>query len=128
MSDLWDFPGEETLGVDMVRGVTLFAFQVETQDGRPIGRVDEARYDVGRSFIVVNTAHTLGRQRAVLPAGIIAHVDFHARTILLDRRRDEIAAAPALDGSIGVEAYFELLGAYFLGRDAGRSPQVVASA
>ena len=48
MSDVWTYRSEDWSGVD------LTGYGVEAVDGG-IGKIDEATYDVGSSYIVVDT-------------------------------------------------------------------------
>ncbi len=55
-------------------------FKVEATDG-DIGKVDEATYEVGSSYIVVDTGPWIFGRKVVLPAGMIERID-------LDKKRD----------------------------------------
>jgi hypothetical protein len=52
--DMWDYRTDTETGVDVGRRVDLSGFSVEALDGS-IGKIDEATYDVGSSYIVVDT-------------------------------------------------------------------------
>ena len=46
---------EDQLGYDATSGRDLSGYHVEALDGS-IGKIDEATYEVGKSFIIVDTA------------------------------------------------------------------------
>lgn len=53
-TDLWTYGEADTIGIDMRRDPKVMGFSVEARDGG-IGKIDEATYDVGSSYIVVDT-------------------------------------------------------------------------
>ena len=53
-TDIWTYRESGALGVDGGRGVDVTGYSVEAVDGG-IGKVDEATYDVGSSYLVVDT-------------------------------------------------------------------------
>ena len=53
-ADIWTFRSGTDLGADVTRGVDVTGCGVEALDGS-IGKIDEATYDVGKSYIVVDT-------------------------------------------------------------------------
>ena len=91
-TDLWTFR-DETIGTTDVTG-----FSVEATDGG-IGKVDEATYDVGGSYIVVDTGPWIFGKKVMVPAGVIDHVDLDGETVFVSRTRDEIKNAPEFDES-----------------------------
>jgi hypothetical protein len=68
ITDLWSYR-------DTARSQTtdLVGFQVVATDGA-IGNLDAATYDVGGSYIVVDT----GFWKRMLPAGVIDRIDYDA--------------------------------------------------
>ena len=74
----------------------LAGFDVEAADGS-IGRVDEATYEVGNSYIVVETGPWMSGCKVMLPAGTLARVDRGARKVYVARSRSEIKEAPKFD-------------------------------
>lgn len=74
----------------------LSGMSVEALDGS-IGKVDEATNDVGASYIVVNTGPWVFGRKALLPAGVIAHVDFDTDTVFVKRTKEQIKNAPEYD-------------------------------
>ena len=91
----------------------VLGFDVEATDGS-IGTIEQATYDVGSSYLLVNTGPWIAGGRVMLPAGIVGRVDRHARKIYIRRGKDEIKSAPALDQDTGDgSAYRDRLGQYY---------------
>jgi hypothetical protein len=97
--DIWTYRSDIDLGVDVGRGVDLTGFSVEALDGG-IGKVDEATYDIGSSYIVVDTGPWIFGKKVMLPAGVIDRIDLEAETVWVARTKDEIKAAPEYDDSM----------------------------
>jgi hypothetical protein len=113
-TDLWTYG---TTGAQS--GVDLSGFTVEAIDG-DIGKVDEATYDVGTSYIVVDTGPWIFGKKVMLPAGVLRDVDLDAERVLVNRTKDQIKNAPEFDESrIGDESYRGELGTYYGGGGAG---------
>ena len=55
-------------------------FDVAAADGH-IGKVDEASYDAGRSFLVVDTGFWIFGKKRLIPAGVVERVDPDAETV-----------------------------------------------
>jgi hypothetical protein len=79
-----------------LREVDLTGFKVEATDGS-IGKVDEATYDAGASYVVVDTGPWIFGKKVMLPAGSIQSVDVDDMRVFLDRTKDEIKNAPEFD-------------------------------
>jgi len=100
----------------MTRGLNLVGFEIEATDGG-IGKVDEATYDVGASYVVVDTGPWIFGKKVMLPAGVVQRVDLDTETIFVDRTKDEIKNAPEYDeASQGDDAYRGQLGSYYGGQ------------
>lgn len=95
-ADVWTYRNEIDLGVDVSRGVDLTGFSVEALDGG-IGKIDEATYDIGTSYIVVDTGPWIFGKKVMLPAGVIDRIDAPDETVWVARTKDEIKAAPEYD-------------------------------
>jgi hypothetical protein len=119
-TDPWTYRDVDTLGADMTRGVDVTGFDVEAVDGG-IGKIDEATYDVGASYVVVDTGPWIFGKKVMLPAGVIQRVDLDSQTAFVDRTKDEIKNAPEFDESLyREEPYRTNLGSYYYGeRDTG---------
>lgn len=91
--EIWTYRAHEN-----VEDLDLTGFEVEAIDG-PVGKVTEASYELGASWLVVNTGLPVLGKKVLLPAGIIERIDPEERKIFVDRTRDEIKAAPEHDPS-----------------------------
>jgi hypothetical protein len=114
-TDPWTYADAGMLGVDVTRGVDLTGFGVEAADGG-IGKVDEATYDVGSSYMVVDTGPWIFGKKVLLPAGIIERVDLDTQTVYVNRTKDEIKSSPEFDeATYRDESYRERVGDYYGG-------------
>jgi hypothetical protein len=91
MTDIWSYR-------DSARSQTtdLTGFQVVATDGA-IGRVDAATYDVGASYLVVDTGFWIFGKKRMLPAGVIERIDYDDRKVYVDLTKDQIREAPDYD-------------------------------
>jgi hypothetical protein len=119
-TDPWTYRDVDNLGVDMSRGVELTGFEVEALDGG-IGKIDEATYDVGASYVVVDTGPWIFGKKVMLPAAVIQRMDLDSQMVFVDRTKDEIKNAPEFDESLyREESYRTSLGSYYYrDRDTG---------
>jgi len=78
--------------------VDLVGFDVEATDG-DIGKVDEATYDAGSSYVVVDTGPWILGHKVMLPAGAVNRVDRSARKVYVPLTKEEIKNAPEFDKS-----------------------------
>ena len=90
-AELWTFSTEPTMG-----DVDLTGFKVEAVDGS-IGKIDEATYDVGGSYLIVDTGPWIFGKKVMLPAGVVQRVDPESETVFVNRNKDEIKNAPEFD-------------------------------
>jgi hypothetical protein len=112
-TDAWTYRDVDTIGVDMTGGVDLVGFEVEAIDGG-IGKIDEATYDVGSSYLVVDTGPWIFGKKVMLPAAVIERVDLDTETAFVDRTKDEIKDSPEFDEDMyRDEAYRTRLGSYY---------------
>ena len=65
--DMYTYRDAGALGLSA--GVEIAGYSVEAIDGG-IGKVDEATYDVGSSYIVVDTGPWIFGKKVLLPAGV----------------------------------------------------------
>jgi hypothetical protein len=111
--DIWTYRESNALGADVSRGVDLTGFGVEAIDGS-IGKVDEATYDVGGSYIVVDTGPWIFGKKVMLPAGVIRDVHDDEEKVFVNRTKDQIKNAPEFDDSmIDDEGYRGQLSSYY---------------
>ena len=85
---------------------------MEARDGS-IGKVDKATYDVGSSYLVVDTGPWIFGHKVILPAGVISSIDTASEKVHVDRTKDEIKAAPHLDDADFEGPRRDELGAYY---------------
>jgi hypothetical protein len=113
-TDIWSYRVRpETATGEVGARFDLAGFEVEALDGS-IGKIDDATYDVGASYIVVDTGPWIFGKKVMLPAGVIADVDGNEEKVFVNRTKDEIKSAPEFDDSmIGDEAYRSTLGSYY---------------
>ena len=78
----------------------FIGYGVEALDGS-IGKVDEATYDAGSAYIVVDTGPWIFGKKVMLPAGTIQRVDHEDEKILVSRTKDQIKNAPEFEEGIG---------------------------
>jgi hypothetical protein len=114
-TDPWTYRDVDTLGVDVSRGVDFVGFDIEATDGG-IGKIDEATYDVGGSYVIVDTGPWIFGKKVMLPAGVIKRVDLDAQTVYVDRTKDEIKSSPEFDTDMyREESYRTRVGSYYYG-------------
>ena len=90
--DLWTYHDQSS----WTRGTDITGFKVEALDGS-IGSVDEATYEAGSSYIVVDTGPWIFGKKVMLPAGVIQRVDIDQSTVWVDRTKDQIEKSPEFD-------------------------------
>ena len=108
--DMWTFTTDTTIA-----GTDLTGYKVEATDG-DIGKIDEATYEAGSSFLVVDTGPWIFGKKVMLPAGTIQSVDPDTETVFVSRTKDEIKNAPEYDETRASDpGYRDELGAYYGG-------------
>ena len=111
--DVWTY-SETVLGPD-VNKTDIVGYGVEAFDGS-IGKVDEATFDAGSAFIVVDTGPWIFGKKVVLPVGLVERISFEERRLLVSRSKDEIKNAPDFDEEHADDPrYGEELRAYYGG-------------
>jgi hypothetical protein len=106
---VWTFRVESRLG-----DIDLTGFSIEATDGH-IGKVDEATYETGGSYLIVDTGPWIFGKKVMLPAGIVERIDTDSKTVFVNRTKDEIKAAPDFDKKTARddEEYRGRLGRYY---------------
>jgi hypothetical protein len=113
-TDLWTYRDYESWA-----GVDLTGFDVKATDGE-IGSIDEATYEVGSSYLVVDTGPWIFGKKVMLPAGVIDRVDAADRRVFVNRTKDQIHNAPKFDeATYRDETYRIGLADYYGQRGAG---------
>ena len=106
-TDVWSFRTEPTIG-----DVDLTGFSVEAADGG-IGKIDEATYEAGSSYLIVDTGPWIFGKKVMLPAGVVQRVDPESETVFVNRTKDEIKNAPEFDDTTADADYRSRLGEYY---------------
>jgi hypothetical protein len=97
----------------MDSNVDFTGFEVEATDGS-IGKVDEATYDTGRSYLVVDTGPWIFGKKVMLPAGVVRSIDATEEKVFVNRTKDDIKNSPEFDESLlSDESYRSRLGSYY---------------
>jgi hypothetical protein len=107
--DLWTYSTRPTTDQDVA------GFDVVATDGE-IGKIDEATYDVGSSYIVVDTGPWIFGRKVVLPAGVIERIDLDDRKVEARLTKDQIKNSPEFDPDTEdyrSDAYRQRLGTYY---------------
>ena len=110
--DVWTYPSQSTSGLTDT-SIDLTGYDVEALDGS-IGKIDEATYETGRSFIVVDTGPWIFGKKVMLPAGVIRSIDETEEKVFVNRTKDQIKNSPEFDDSLlEDETYRTELGSYY---------------
>ena len=112
-NDVWTYRNEDQLGYDATSGRDLSGYHVEALDGS-IGKIDEATYEVGKSFIIVDTGPWIFGRKVMLPAGVIDRVDESDEKVWVYRTKEQIKDSPEYDVSkISDAGYHNEVGGYY---------------
>jgi hypothetical protein len=108
-NNIWTYPSNT-----MKQPLDIQSFDVGATDG-DIGKIDEATYDVGSSYIVVDTGPWILGRKVLLPAGVIERIDLDKRKVDVRLTKDQIKNAPEFDADNAYrdEAYRERVGTYY---------------
>ena len=110
--DIWTYREESGLASGLEDN-DLVGFGVEAVDGS-IGKIDDATYEAGSSYIVVDTGPWIFGQKVILPAGVISSVDYENETVSVNRTKDQIKEAPPFEESTYRDpGYHDELGTYY---------------
>jgi hypothetical protein len=114
MLDIWAYRDRSDLGSNVVdTHADISGFGVEAVDGS-IGKVDEATYDVGSSYIVVDTGPWIFGKKVMLPAGVVRGIDETDEKVFVNRTKEQIKNAPEYDDSLAADdTYRQGLGSYY---------------
>ncbi len=108
MTDIWTYRDYGSQGDADITG-----FKVEAIDGE-IGPIDEATWDVGASYLIVDTGPWIFGKKVMLPAGVIDRIDVDDQRVFVHRTKDEIKNAPEFDeGRYKDEMYRTDVGTYY---------------
>jgi len=108
MPDMWsyrDVPPAQTMD--------LVGYEVVATDGS-LGKIDAATYEVGHSFIVVDTGFWIFGKKRTLPAGVLNRIDHDQRKVFVNLTKDQIREAPDFEAGLERdEAYRKDVGNYY---------------
>jgi hypothetical protein len=111
--DVWTFQVSETGASPLETRPDLTDYHVEALDGS-IGKVDEATYDVGGSYLIVDTGPWIFGKKVMLPAGVLRQIDESEERVYVNRTKEQIKDAPEFDDAlISDKAYRSQLGSYY---------------
>jgi hypothetical protein len=114
VTEIWTFVDQ-----DSWTGTDIAGFSVEALDGE-IGTVDEATYEAGGSYVVVDTGPWIFGKKVMLPAGVVTRVDVDNERVHVGLTKDEIENAPEFDETTYPDdSYRHDLAAYYAQRARG---------
>ena len=96
MVDVWTF------GYGVTQGgfaLDVVGYRVEAVDGH-VGEVDEATFDDGSSYLIVDTGFWIFGKRRMVPGGYVARVDDVTRTIQLSCAKEAVKNAPDYEAAL----------------------------
>jgi hypothetical protein len=104
--DMWTYQ-------EVIDPVDVVGYSVEATDGG-IGKIDEATYDAGSSYIVVDTGPWIFGKKVMVPAGAIQRIDLESKAVQLARSKDEVKNSPGWDPDQFTQPeYRQKLGSYY---------------
>ncbi|MDH2427504.1 PRC-barrel domain-containing protein [Sphaerisporangium sp. TRM90804] len=108
--DLWTYsPALTGTG----QSFDVVGYHVEATDGR-IGSIDDATYEVGESYLIVDTGPWIFGKKVLLPASTVTQVDPQEKKVFVARTKQEIKDAPEFDEAGYKEtAYRDKVGEYY---------------
>ena len=99
--------------MDRQANLDLTGYRVEATDGH-IGSIDEASYDVGNAWLVVDTGPWIFGRKVLLPAGTVQNVEHTERKVYVDRTKQQIKDSPEYDpDTFGTDEYRAQVGDYY---------------
>lgn len=91
----------------------LVGFDCVATDGS-IGKIDSATYDVGNSYLVVDTGFWIFGKKRTLPAGVVDRIDANERKVYVNLTKDQIREAPDFEqGLERDEVYRRNIGTHY---------------
>ena len=92
MADLWTYRDYEWGSST----TDIAGYMAHAIDG-DIGTIEEATYDVGASYIIVDCGEWIPGTKILLPAGLIERVDLADERVYINRTKQQIGNAPEFD-------------------------------
>ncbi len=109
----WTYKDQSWLATDIT------GYKVDAVDGE-IGKIDEATYDVGGSYMVIDTGPWIFGRKVMLPAGVVSGVDHQNKRVFVERNKEQIKNAPELNETmLNDKTYRESFGRYYGEEGAG---------
>ena len=106
---IWDYPEVD----QRPSPFDLAGYGVEAIDGS-IGKVDDATYEAGSAYLVVDTGPWIFGKKVMLPAGVVRSVDSDQEIVYVNRTKQQIKNAPEFDESLTADStYRNRLGSYY---------------
>jgi hypothetical protein len=93
ITEIWTFQLVPELDLT---ALDLAGYKVEATDGS-VGKVDEATYESGGSYLVVDTGPWILGRTVMIPAGTVERIDTENERIHVALTRDEIKSSPEFD-------------------------------
>jgi hypothetical protein len=107
-TDIWAWSGTTSEATPAIDG-----YAVEAADGS-IGKVDETTYEVGSSYIVVDTGPWIFGKKVLLPAGVVERIDSADEKVYVTLAKDQIKDSPEFDEkTYNDAAYRNSVGDYY---------------
>ncbi len=91
--DMWTYQETAQLGTDLT-GADIVGYDVEAVDGS-IGKIDDATYELGASYVVVDTGPWIFGKKVMLPPGVVSKVDQGEETVYVRGRRTRSSTDPS---------------------------------
>ncbi|MFI7609970.1 PRC-barrel domain-containing protein [Nonomuraea terrae] len=113
--ELWDYRPDV---YDRGHALDLVGYHVQATDGK-IGSVDEATYEVGESYVIVDTGPWIFGKKVLLPARLITNIDPQERNVFVSRTKAEIKDAPEFDAAQFKETEYRTRVGDYYGRFPG---------
>ena len=112
--DVWTFRDQHELGSNVNEThADISGFGVEAVDGS-VGKVDDATYEVGGSYLVVDTGPWIFGKKVMIPAGVVRGIDESEEIVFVNRTKEQIKSAPEFDDSLAEDdEYRKSLGLYY---------------
>jgi len=107
--DMWTY--REGVVAPGVSPRNVVGYGVEATDGS-IGKVDEATYDVGSSYLVVDTGPWIFGKKVLIPASALERADLNDRKVFLRLTKDQIKESPELSDTM-TDADRDRVGDYY---------------
>src|SRR5215211_660536 len=108
LTDMWSYRD-----TTMSQTSDLVGYDVEATDGG-IGKIDAATYDVGESYLLVDTGFWIFGKKRTLPAGVVDRIDHDDRKLYVNLTKDQIRNAPDYEAGLERdEIYRKGVGEYY---------------